>query len=550
MAKTKVKKILPKSGKVSRSIIVNSALYSFLVPFKPAQSQWLIKYIVILFALIIRVVVSFGDYSGKGSPPMYGDFEAQRHWLDLTVNAPVAQWYWYKLPYWGLDYPPLTAYHSLVLGYLGKWIRPNWFLLDATDGLESEDLKLFMRFTVLLSESFLYIPAVYYYTRWFNKNIDILDKKSAINQTLSIAIILFQPALILIDHGHFQYNSVMLGFALGAIVWFLYDHVLLGCVFFVFSLTFKQMALYYAPLVFAYLLGLTFNPFNELLYKLGIFKTARPNRYDFLNLTLIGVFTLASFVAVFFPIYWYADNGLLNVQQAVHRIFPFNRGIFEDKVANFWCATNTIVKYKRFPLSVMKLLALGCTLLSILPSCIIIYLYPAKQLIPWAMASCSWGFYLFSFQVHEKSVLLPLLPTSLLFCYINDNELFKIVSWINTIAVFSLGPLLKKDNLALQYYAVYGLCNWLVGNLTWQVLVNSIKLLFKNFFSFSWLANITIFASVIAAVGLDILPYYIEAPANLPDLWLVANITLSFACFALFYAWVTYKTWKVAVSIK
>jgi alpha-1,3-glucosyltransferase len=47
---------------------------------------------------------------------MHGDFEAQRHWMEITTHLPMAQWYTYDLPYWGLDYPPLTAYHSWLLG--------------------------------------------------------------------------------------------------------------------------------------------------------------------------------------------------------------------------------------------------------------------------------------------------------------------------------------------------------------------------------------------------------------------------------------------------
>jgi len=47
---------------------------------------------------------------------MHGDFEAQRHWMELTINIPVSHWYFYDLQWWGLDYPPLTAYHSWVLG--------------------------------------------------------------------------------------------------------------------------------------------------------------------------------------------------------------------------------------------------------------------------------------------------------------------------------------------------------------------------------------------------------------------------------------------------
>lgn len=47
---------------------------------------------------------------------MHGDFEAQRHWMEITTHLPMAQWYTYDLQYWGLDYPPLTAYHSWLLG--------------------------------------------------------------------------------------------------------------------------------------------------------------------------------------------------------------------------------------------------------------------------------------------------------------------------------------------------------------------------------------------------------------------------------------------------
>jgi hypothetical protein len=53
---------------------------------------------------------------GQGTPPMFGDYEAQRHWMELTTQLPLRQWYMYDLEYWGLDYPPLTAYVSWVCG--------------------------------------------------------------------------------------------------------------------------------------------------------------------------------------------------------------------------------------------------------------------------------------------------------------------------------------------------------------------------------------------------------------------------------------------------
>ena len=56
------------------------------------------------------------DALGQGTPPMFGDYEAQRHWMELTNHLPLRQWYTYDLQYWGLDYPPLTAYHSWLCG--------------------------------------------------------------------------------------------------------------------------------------------------------------------------------------------------------------------------------------------------------------------------------------------------------------------------------------------------------------------------------------------------------------------------------------------------
>ena len=50
--------------------------------------------------------------------PMHGDFEAQRHWMEITIHLPVSSWYFFDLPYWGLDYPPLTAYHSWLCGQM------------------------------------------------------------------------------------------------------------------------------------------------------------------------------------------------------------------------------------------------------------------------------------------------------------------------------------------------------------------------------------------------------------------------------------------------
>jgi alpha-1,3-glucosyltransferase len=88
----------------------------------------------VLASIWVKWCIGLGSYSGKpsdhacapftealaghGTPPMFGDYEAQRHWMELTVHLPFREWYTYDLPYWGLDYPPLTAYVSWLCGWV------------------------------------------------------------------------------------------------------------------------------------------------------------------------------------------------------------------------------------------------------------------------------------------------------------------------------------------------------------------------------------------------------------------------------------------------
>lgn len=249
-------------------------------------------------------------------------------------------------------------------------------------------------------------------------------------QAVALAAILMQPSNIIIDYGHFQYNNVMLGLTLLAIANLFANRLLWGSLLFVMALNFKQMALYYAPGIFAYLLGLCIQ-----------INSVTSITIDFFTLILLGVTVVASFLIMVLPFTIFhgpQHTALEQLGQVVHRVFPFARGLWEDKVANFWCATNIFIKYREhFPTSTLQLLSLVLTLASILPFCVILFWKPSKTLLPWGLAGCSWGFFLFSFQVHEKSVLIPLMPTTILLAGGIDNDLKAWVGWINNIAMFS-----------------------------------------------------------------------------------------------------------------
>ena len=42
---------------------------------------------VILSAMTVRYLVSLHPHSGESTPPMYGDYEAQRHWMEIAISV-------------------------------------------------------------------------------------------------------------------------------------------------------------------------------------------------------------------------------------------------------------------------------------------------------------------------------------------------------------------------------------------------------------------------------------------------------------------------------
>lgn len=63
------------------------------------------------------------------------------------------------LLYWGLDYPPLTAYHSWLCGVIANSLNPAWVSLGNSRGFENYDIRLFMRYTVLAMDVLVYFTA-------------------------------------------------------------------------------------------------------------------------------------------------------------------------------------------------------------------------------------------------------------------------------------------------------------------------------------------------------------------------------------------------------
>ncbi|KAF3919608.1 hypothetical protein ABW20_dc0103859 [Dactylellina cionopaga] len=469
-------------------------LASFLHPLRTSSMQRLVLPTVLITAFIFRWAVTYGPYSGEHTPPI--------------------KWYWYDLQWWGLDYPPLTAYHSWLCGKIGSVVDSSWFALDESRGYESYNQRVFMRATVAVSDYLIFIPSIVIFTKWYSRTTgtDKYDRYIALATLLSI------PGLVIIDYGHFQFNSVMLGLAILAFASFLADRLLWGSLLFVLSLGFKQMALYYAPAVFAYLLGLCVSFGNSSDSGNGNGNGINIGgllRIDIQTLALLGVTVISTFgiMAAPFAVFHGEDHGAIEqLGQMVHRIFPFSRGLWEDKVANFWCATNIVFKYKEIlSVEALQKISLLMTLLAILPPCLLLFLRPKKRLLPWGVAGCAWGFFLFSFQVHEKSVLLPMVAMTLVVAGGLDRDLLSWIGWANNVAMFSMWPLLRREGLGLQYTVLTALWSWL---LSLHELPSSI---------YAKALHLSVYA---AAITLHVAELTIKGGIveRLPDIWVVGNV--------------------------
>lgn len=537
--KTVLNKVRPNSSHVFQ----DTPIYDLLKYFERAPDQWAARYILILSTIILKSAVGLGSYLGEGQLPIHGDFEAQRHWMEITNHLPVSQWYFFDLEYWGLDYPPLTAYHSYIFGKLGSFLNSSWFALNDSRGIENPGIKYFMRFLVIISDFIVYGPALLHVLSLIGKRFNM----NRIDHIVFTAAFLCQPGLILIDNGHFQYNSVMLGLFLFAVAELIKENYILASIWFVLAINFKQMALYYAPFIFTYILASMFYNYYDVSKSFKqLIRT-----FNIAKLFLVGFTVLLTQFVLLLPFIVVSfENGFTFdiLRQIVIRVFPFQRGLFEDKVANFWCTTNLVIKYREiFSLTQLTRLLLALTLASIIPPNLLIMwkLLMNKKftknstqkivILLLGFAITSWGFFLFSFQVHEKSVLVPLMPT-LLLALTRDHFVLVLIQWIINVTSFSMYPLLKKDNLVLQYVTCLLISNWIMG--TFNIKKNTL-LIPKN--SLFW--KLIILSSYIAMFGYHVVDQFFEPPARYPDLWLILNTTISFAYFGIFWLWLLYRAY-------
>jgi len=477
---------------------------------------------IVAVALTIRWLVGQFPHSGQGTPPMYGDYEAQRHWMEITSHLPVRDWYRNTtdndLLYWGLDYPPLTAYHMYILGLISRKFNSSWTKLHESRGTETHDHKVYMRSTVILSDLLIYMPAVLYYfykTRPSNKSPQAGSNERSV--ATYVAFALFYPGQILIDHGHFQYNCVFMGMVVWAVIFMSKGKQATSALIFTLALSYKQMSLYYSLPFFWYIAS------SNIRVK-PVWKGIR-------NIILVSIVVSMTFGFIFSP--FISDKEI--ILQVLKRLFPFDRGLFEDKVANFWFCLSIFYKYRKFS-STEDLLRASTLLTSLLslPAGLHLLFKPRMRTFKYALVNTALVFFLLSFQVHEKTILLPALPILLLF---REHPL--AVNWFAIMSTFSLQPLLSKDGQMVPYSVlmiVYTLLSMEIFK--WHFTTALSRPVAPN------VPLIMCWASILGCFALNLVALFMKPPPHLPDLHPTVNALYSFVHFVGFLFFFYYRQFR------
>ncbi|KAK3278077.1 hypothetical protein CYMTET_13958, partial [Cymbomonas tetramitiformis] len=333
-------------------------------------------------------------------------------------------------------------------------------------------------------------------------------------QAWALAVILLQPASIIIDHGHFQYNCISLALATAAVGAVVRGWDVVGSVLYCMAFNHKHMALYYAPAFFGHLFG-----------------KCLQRRRPVLQVLRLGVAVVGTCAVCWWPFL----SSWEVAAQVLHRLVPLARGVFEDHVANFWCVSSVVIKWKQLiATSSMATVALVCTVAACLPAMVQQIRAPSTNGFLLALVNSSLGFYLFAFQVHEKNILLAALPVTLL--ALTEPELLR---WFIPLVTFSMTPLLRREGLLIATGALL-----LLFAAMYPMLIASRA----SEPSFTRPQVVAGWTSFFVAVSVLVVQEVVEPPARYPYLYSTVIVAFSFVHIAAFAAYGNWRQWTMACS--
>lgn len=174
-----------------------------------------------------------------------------------------------------------------------------------------------------------------------------------------------------------------------------------------------------------------------------------------------------------------------------------------------------------------------------------------------ALFNSGMAFFLCSFQVHEKSFLLPLTPLSFL---VLEDPVF--VGWMSCVAAFSMYPLLHRDGLTVAYWGSTILfllaLRWTFTSSSeaaftareWWRLPKNAKSDSLSYTARRWLAAARTPLVLVSCTGmlvLHVLHASLAPPARYPDLYALLFSVWSFLHFV--FAWAYGVFWQFSIDL-
>ncbi|KAF7237898.1 putative dolichyl pyrophosphate Glc1Man9GlcNAc2 alpha-1,3-glucosyltransferase [Varanus komodoensis] len=398
---------------------------------------------------------------------------------------------------WTLDYPPFFAWFEYVLSHVAKHFDKEMLVIQNLN-YSSPATVLFHRLSVIFAD-LLFIYAAREYVDVPSLGYSLLsgEGEKGVDTVLmfqmykrkarwkghsgepslcshSSPLMEFRPLncgpypsslkrksfLDSVSDIHFQYNGFLFGFMLLSIARLFQKRYLEGALLFAALLHFKHIYLYVAP------------AYGMFLLRSYCFTANNPNgsvrwrSFSFLRFTALGcIVGLVSALSLGPFVAW----GQL--PQVLSRLFPFKRGLCHSYWApNFWAVYNVLdkalsvvgQKYKfldptKMPRaamtgglvqefqhvvlpSVTPLAALICTVISMLPSVFCLWFKPqGPRGFLRCLVLCALSSFLFGWHVHEKAILLAILPLSLLSVERSrDAGIYLVLSTTGHLSLFPL----------------------------------------------------------------------------------------------------------------
>ncbi|KAI5304100.1 glycosyl transferase, partial [Ascosphaera pollenicola] len=378
------------------------------------------------------------------------DFEVHRNWLAITHSLPPSQWYFEKTSDWTLDYPPFFAWFEYALSSIASLVFGSRSPMLQIENLDYAgwDVVWFQRSTVIVTELLLFVALKVY----VSATVAMPQNKTRAH-TIALSILL-SPALLIIDHIHFQYNGFLSAlFVLSLVLARRQSTLLLSGFTFAVLLCFKHIYLYVALAYFVYLgRAYCLDPKSRALI-----PPVRVKNIIKLGATVLGVFAIA-----FGPFVYWGE-----MMQVKERLFPFARGLCHVYWApNVWALYTFLDKtlIHGFEVDAGALNSgtrglVGDTAFAVLPTIlpqhtffltlffqvvplVKLWLTPTWETFLGGTTLCAYASFLFGWHVHEKAILHIILPMS--FIALRDRRYLAAFHPLAVAGHLGLFPLLYQ----------------------------------------------------------------------------------------------------------